>query len=51
MQNILNLQKFNDGIGLTEKQIKTKLKAICPVCATTRALIKIPRDPTKRHAT
>jgi hypothetical protein len=51
MQNMLNLQKFSDGMGLTEKQSKAKFKAICPVCATTRALIRIPRDPAKRHAT
>jgi len=51
MQNMLNFQKFSDGMGLTEKQIKAKFKAICPVCVTTRALVRIPRDPTKRHAT
>lgn len=36
--------------GITKKQIKAKLKAMCPICATTRALVKIPRDPAKRHA-
>lgn len=49
MQNMLNLQKFSDGMGFTEKQIKTKLKAICPVCATTRALVRIPRNATPRN--
>ena len=29
---------------------QAKLKAVCPVCAVTRALVKIPRDPAKRHA-
>lgn len=47
---MLSLGKYSDGMGLTDKQIKAKLKAICPVCATTRALVKIPRDPAKRRA-
>src|SRR5207244_10292640 len=35
---------------LTSAQIRAKLKAVCPVCAVTRALVKIPRDPAKRRA-
>jgi hypothetical protein len=35
---------------ITAAQIRAKLKAVCPVCAVTRALVKIPRDPAKRHA-
>lgn len=35
---------------ITKKQIKAKLKAMCPVGATTRALVKIPHNPAKRHA-
>jgi hypothetical protein len=49
-QNMLNLLGSSSGMEITEKQIKAKLKAICPVCATTRALVKIPRDPATRHA-
>lgn len=48
-QNMFNLCKFSEGMRLTEKQIKAKLKAVCLVCATTRALVKIPRDLAKRH--
>ena len=47
---MLSLSKYSDGMGLTDKQIKAKLKAICPVCTTTRALVRIPHDPAKRHA-
>lgn len=49
-QSMLNLQKSSGGMDITEKQIKAKLKAVCPVCAVTRALVKVPRDPAKRHA-
>lgn len=47
LQSMLQLHKNSDGMGLTEKQIKAKIKMICPVCATTRALVKIPRDPAR----
>ena len=49
-QNMLNLLDSSTGMEITAKQIKAKLKAVCPICATTRALVKIPRDPAKRHA-
>lgn len=44
------LIKVSDGIDLTDAQIKEKLRAVCPVCATTRALVYIPRDLAKRRA-
>jgi len=49
-QNMLNLSKYSEGMGLTEKQIKTKFKTVCPIYATSRALVRIPRDLAKRHA-
>jgi hypothetical protein len=49
-QNMLNLLDSSTGMEITPEQIRAKLKAVCPVCAITRALIKIPRDPAKRHA-
>ena len=49
-QGMLNLKKVSTGMNVTEEQIKAKLKAVCPVCATTRALVKIPRDPAKRQS-
>lgn len=49
-QNMLNLLNYSTGMEVTPGQIKAKLKAVCPVCAITRALVKIPRDPAKRHA-
>ena len=50
LQGMLNLKKVSTGMDITEQQIKEKLKAICPVCATTRALVRIPRDPAKRQS-
>lgn len=47
---MLKLLDSSTGLDLTATQIRSKLKAICPVCAVTRALVKIPRDPAKRHA-
>jgi hypothetical protein len=49
-QGMLSLKKVSTGMNVTEEQIKAKLKAVCPVCATTRALVKIPRDPAKRYS-
>lgn len=49
-QNMLSLLDSSTGMEITAKQIKAKVKAVCPICATTRALVKIPRDPAKRHA-
>lgn len=44
------LLKCSTGINLTDKQILTMIRQVCPICATTRALIHIPRDPATRHA-
>ncbi|KAJ5109551.1 hypothetical protein N7532_002196 [Penicillium argentinense] len=41
-QNMLSLLDSSTGMEITAKQIKAKLKAVCPICATTRALVKIP---------
>ena len=49
-QNMLSLWDSSTEMEITAKQIKAKLKAVCTVCATTRALVKILRDPAKRHA-
>jgi gag-polypeptide of LTR copia-type/GAG-pre-integrase domain len=49
-QNMLNLLDSSTGMEITPAQIRAKLKAVCPVCAVTRALVKIPRDPAKRRA-
>lgn len=40
---------MSDGITLTDKEIKAKIGAICPICATTKATVKIPRDPASRR--
>ncbi|KAG9759970.1 hypothetical protein KCU73_g3120, partial [Aureobasidium melanogenum] len=43
--NMIKLLKVAEGIDLTEKQIKARIKMICPVCATTKAVNRVPRDP------
>lgn len=48
MQKLL---KISTGIDLTQEQIKAKLGAVCPSCATSRAIVKIPREPATRRAT
>ena len=48
-EGLRKLLKMSNGIPLTDKQIKAKLGAICPVCATTKSVVKIPRDPASRR--
>ena len=50
IQSLRDLLKVSDGIDLTDKQLQGKLGANCPVCATTRAVNKVPRDPATRRA-
>ncbi|KAI7778219.1 Uncharacterized protein LA080_002484 [Diaporthe eres] len=49
-QSMIDLLKVSTGILLTEAQIKLFLKEICPVYTVTKALIKIPRDPTHHRS-
>jgi hypothetical protein len=51
VQSLRDLLKVSNGIDLTDKQLQAKLGTICPVCATTRAVNKIPRDLATRRAT
>ena len=51
IQSLRDLLKVSNGIDLTDKQLQAKLGTICPVCATTRAVNRIPRDPATRRAT
>lgn len=45
------LVKLTEGFPLTEKHIKAKMGPMCPICATTRALLRTPRDPARRRHT
>lgn len=47
---MLKLLNSLNRMDITAAQIRAKLKAICPVCAVTQALVKIPRDLARRHA-
>ncbi|KFX96088.1 hypothetical protein V490_03519 [Pseudogymnoascus sp. VKM F-3557] len=50
LQSLRKLLRMSDGItDITDKQIKNMLGAVCPVCATTNAIIRIPRDPATRQ--
>ena len=48
-ENMRRLLKQSTGIDITDQQIKAKLRTVCPICATTRALVRIPRDPARRR--
>lgn len=47
-REIYKLEKNSIGIGVTTAQIKAMYRAICPVCAITKATINIPRAPATR---
>jgi hypothetical protein len=49
LNNLAKLLKISDGIGLTEKQILAKVKEICPICAISKAIKRIPKDPATRR--
>jgi hypothetical protein len=49
LDSMRKLLKISDGIKVTDRQIAAKIKDVCPVCYTTRALYKIPRDAANRH--
>jgi hypothetical protein len=51
IQSLRDLLKVSSGIDLTDKQLQEKLNVICPVCATTKAVNRVPRDPATRRAT
>ena len=49
LESMRRLTRMSTGMTVTDAQIKAKLKDNCPICHTTRALYKIPRDPANRH--
>ncbi|SCN96432.1 uncharacterized protein FFFS_02244 [Fusarium fujikuroi] len=49
LQNMVNLLDVSNGIPLTKQQIRAQMMHICPICATSRALLHIPRDPATRR--
>lgn len=48
LDSMAKLVKQVEGLPLTVKQIKARIGTKCPICMTTRALVKIPRDPARR---
>jgi hypothetical protein len=50
LENMRRPLKVSTGMDeITDKQIQAKLGAVCPICATTRTLTKIPRESAKRR--
>ena len=47
LQRMIQLCSQSVGMNVTKGQIQAKLGQICPVCATTRAIVRMPRDPAK----
>lgn len=49
LENLRRLLTSGTGINLTEKQVKAKMGQVCPICATAKALNRVPKDPATRH--
>lgn len=49
IEGMRRLSKISTGLNLTDAQLKAKILEVCPICATSRALNRIPREPAKRH--
>ena len=49
IENMRKLLRNSTGMNLTDSQLKAKIKATCPTCATTKATVKVPRDPASRE--
>ena len=47
LQRMLTLCSQSVGMNVTKGQIQAKVGQICPICATTRAIVRIPRDPAR----
>ena len=47
LQRMIALCDQSTGMNVTKGQIQVKLGQICPICATARAIVKIPRDPAR----
>lgn len=48
-ESMRKLLKQSQGMNLTDKEIQAMVKTICPICATTRAINKVPRSPARRR--
>jgi gag-polypeptide of LTR copia-type/GAG-pre-integrase domain len=49
LDRMQSLLKHSEGMNITREQLRAKLGAICPICATTRAVVRIPREPARRR--
>lgn len=49
LESMRKLLKQSEGINLTDKQLGALVKLVCPVCAVTRAVVRIPRSPARRR--
>lgn len=49
LDRMIKLTEQSTGMQVTKEQIKAKVGEICPICATTKAVARIPRDPARRR--
>ena len=50
LQRMLQLCAHSVGMKVSQEQVRAKLGQICPICATTKAIVRIPKDPARvRH--
>ena len=47
LQRMIQLCTQSIGMNVIKGQIQAKIGQICPVCATTRAIVRMPRDPAR----
>ena len=47
LQRMIQLTTQSLGMKVSKEQIQAKLGQICPICATTKAIVRLPRDPAK----
>lgn len=47
LQRMIDLCGHSVNMNVTKGQIQTKLGQICPICATTKSIVRIPRDPAR----
>lgn len=51
LDRMIRLVDQSTGIKVSKQQIKAKLLETCPICVTSRAVLRIPREPGRRRAT
>lgn len=49
LQKMVDLSKRSTGMRVSAEDIKTVMGSLCPICQTTAAVVRIPKDPARRR--